>query len=102
MTVTVFIGSLLAAMAIGMPIAWSLLFCGLCLMWQIGLFDSQIMAQNLLGGADNFPLMAVPFFMLAGTIMTEGGIAKRIIVIAMALLGHKRGGLGYVVVLAGC
>jgi tripartite ATP-independent transporter DctM subunit len=102
MTVTVFIGSLLAAMAIGMPIAWALLFCGLCLMWQIGLFDSQIMAQNLLGGADNFPLMAVPFFMLAGTIMTEGGIAKRIVVIAMSLLGHKRGGLGYVVILAGC
>jgi tripartite ATP-independent transporter DctM subunit len=102
MTVTVFIGSLLAAMAIGMPIAWALLFCGLCLMWQIGMFDSQIMAQNLLGGADNFPLMAVPFFMLAGVIMTEGGIAKRIIVIAMSLLGHKRGGLGYVVILAGC
>jgi tripartite ATP-independent transporter DctM subunit len=102
MTVTVFIGSLLAAMAIGMPIAWALLFCGLCLMWQIGLFDSQIMAQNLLGGADNFPLMAVPFFMLAGVIMTEGGIAKRIIVIAMSLLGHKRGGLGYVVIVAGC
>ena len=101
MTVTVFIGSLLAAMAIGMPIAWALLFCGLCLMWQIGLFDSQIMAQNLLGGADNFPLMAVPFFMLAGVIMTEGGIAKRIIFIAMSLLGHRRGGLGYVVILAG-
>jgi tripartite ATP-independent transporter DctM subunit len=102
MTVTVFIGSLLAAMAIGMPIAWALLFCGLCLMWQIGLFDSQIMAQNLLGGADNFPLMAVPFFMLAGVVMTEGGIAKRIIVIALTLLGHKRGGLGYVVIVAGC
>ena len=101
MTVLVFIGSLLGAMAIGMPIAWSLLFCGLCLMWQIGLFDSQIMAQNLLGGADNFPLMAVPFFMLAGVIMTEGGIAKRIIFIAMSLLGHRRGGLGYVVILAG-
>ena len=101
MTVLVFITSLLAAMAIGMPIAWALLFCGLCLMWQIGLFDAQIMAQNLLGGADNFPLMAVPFFMLAGVIMTEGGIAKRIIFIAMSLLGHRRGGLGYVVILAG-
>jgi tripartite ATP-independent transporter DctM subunit len=102
MTVTVFIGSLLAAMAIGMPIAWALLFCGLCLMWHIGLFNSQIMAQNLLGGADNFPLMAIPFFMLAGVVMTEGGIAKRIIAIALSLLGHKRGGLGYVVILAGC
>jgi tripartite ATP-independent transporter DctM subunit len=102
MTVTVFIGSLLAAMTIGMPIAWALLFCALCLMWQIGMFNSQIMAQNLLGGADNFPLMAIPFFMLAGVVMTEGGIAKRIIVIAMSFLGHKRGGLGYVVILAGC
>jgi TRAP-type transport system large permease protein len=102
MTITVFTVSLLGAMAIGMPIAWALLFCGMCLMWQIGLFDSQIMAANMLGGADNFPLMAVPFFMLAGVVMTEGGIAKRIIVIALALLGHRRGGLGYVVIVAGC
>ena len=60
------------------------------------------MAANIMTGADNFPLMAVPFFMLAGVIMTEGGIAKRIIQIALSLLGHRRGGLGYVVIVAAC
>jgi tripartite ATP-independent transporter DctM subunit len=100
MTIIVFTVSLLGAMAIGMPIAWALLFCGLCLMWQIGMFDAQIMAANIMTGADNFPLMAVPFFMLAGVVMTEGGIAKRIIQIALTFLGHRRGGLGYVVIVA--
>ena len=72
MTVTVFIASLLAAMAIGMPIAYALLVCGLSLMAFLSMtsglvtFDSQILAQRFVEGADNFPLLAVPFFLLAG------------------------------------
>jgi len=65
MTVLVFLVSLLGAMALGMPIATSLLVCGVALMLHLGMFDAQILAQNLIGGADSFPLMAVPFFMLA-------------------------------------
>jgi tripartite ATP-independent transporter DctM subunit len=64
------------------------------------MFDAQILAQNLIGGADSFPLMAVPFFMLAGELMNAGGLSKRIIAFAMALVGHVRGGLGYVAVVA--
>ena len=64
------------------------------------MIDAQIVAQNLIGGADSFPLMAVPFFMLAGEIMNTGGLAKRIVNVAMTLVGHVRGGLGYVVILA--
>lgn len=106
MTVTVFILSLLAAMAIGMPIAYALLVCGVTLMAFLaatsGLvtFDSQILAQRFVDGADNFPLLAVPFFLLAGEFMNAGGISRRIVNLAMAWVGHYRGGLGYVTVIA--
>ena len=100
MTVLVFLVSLLGAMALGMPIAISLLVCCVALMLHLGMFDAQILAQNLIGGADSFPLMAVPFFMLAGELMNAGGLSKRIIAFAMALVGHVRGGLGYVAVVA--
>lgn len=102
MTIAVFLGSLLLAMAIGMPIAFALLASGVALMWQLDLFDAQILAQNLIGGADSFPLLAVPFFMLAGEIMNAGGLSKRIVNLALALVGHIRGGLGYVTIMAGC
>lgn len=102
MTITVFLGSLLLAMAIGMPIAFALLASGVALMWQLDLFDAQILAQNLIGGADSFPLLAVPFFMLAGEIMNVGGLSRRIVNLALALVGHIRGGLGYVTIMAGC
>ncbi|WP_375459479.1 TRAP transporter large permease subunit [uncultured Enterovirga sp.] len=102
MTVIVFTVSLLAAMAIGMPIAYALLICGVALMWYIDIFDAQIIAQNVINGADSFPLMAVPFFMLAGEIMNTGGLAKRIVDVALAACGHIRGGLGYVAILTSC
>ena len=102
MTILIFVGSLLAAMAIGIPIAFALLASGVALMWHLDLFDSQILAQNLIGGADSFPLLAVPFFMLAGEIMNVGGLSRRIVDLALALVGHVRGGLGYVTIMAGC
>ena len=102
MTIAVFIGSLLGAMALGMPIAFALLLCGVALMVHLDQFDAQILAQNLINGADSFPLMAVPFFMLAGEIMNTGGLSKRIVDIALALVGHIKGGLGYVAVVAAC
>ncbi|MGL4323067.1 MAG: TRAP transporter large permease subunit [Beijerinckiaceae bacterium] len=100
MTVFVFISSLLGGMAIGMPIAIALLACGVALMLWLGVFDAQIVAQNLVGGADSYPLMAVPFFMLAGELMNAGGLSRRIIALAVTLVGHWRGGLGYVAVIA--
>ena len=102
MTLFVFLGSLLGGMALGIPIAFALLLVGVSLMLYLDLFDAQIIAQNLLNGADSFPLMAVPFFMLAGEIMNAGGLSRRIVNIAMALVGHKRGGLGYVAIIASC
>jgi len=102
MTVFIFIGSLLGAMALGIPIAYALLASGVALMWHLDLFDAQILAQNFINGADSFPLLAVPFFMLAGEIMNVGGLSQRIVNFALALVGHVKGGLGYVVIVAAC
>jgi len=102
MTIAVFTFSLLGAMALGMPIAFALIVCGVALMYVLDIFDAQIIAQNIINGADSFPLMAVPFFMLAGEIMNKGGLAKRIVNVALVMVGHVRGGLGYVTIMASC
>ena len=100
MTVAIFLGALLGAMALGIPIAYALLACGVALMWHLDLFDAQILAQNVINGSDSFPLLAVPFFMLAGEIMNVGGLSQRIVNLALTLVGHLRGGLGYVTIMA--
>ena len=100
MTVLIFVGALLGAMALGIPIAYALLASGVALMYHLDQFDAQILAQNVINGADSFPLLAVPFFMLAGEIMNVGGLSRRIVDLALALVGHIKGGLGYVTIMA--
>ncbi|AAU36658.1 MULTISPECIES: TRAP transporter large permease subunit [Basfia] len=100
MTVVIFLAVLLGAIILGIPVAFSLLVCGVALMVHLDLFDSQILAQQIVSGADSFSLMAIPFFILAGELMNEGGLSKRIIDLPMKLVGHKRGGLGFVAILA--
>ena len=100
MTALLFLGTLLGLIAIGMPIAFALLFAGVAIMLQLGQFDAQIVVQNAIGGADNFVLMAVPFFILAGEFMNAGGLSRRIVDMAGAFVGHLRGGLGYVAIFA--
>ena len=98
MTVTIFLASLCGAMFIGMPVAFALLVCGVSLMLHLHSFDTQILAQNLVSGADNFPLMAIPFFMLTGEIMNKGGVSNQIVKVASSMIGHVEGGLGYVAI----
>jgi tripartite ATP-independent transporter DctM subunit len=102
MTVSIFLGALLGPMALGVPIAFALILSGVALMLYLGVFDAQIVAQNVLNGADSFPLMAVPFFLLAGEVMNTGGLSRRIVALAMAMVGHIRGGLGFVAIFAAC
>ena len=102
MTITIFLGSLLGTMALGIPIAFALILCGIALMLHMDMFDAQIVAQTLINGADSFPLMAVPFFLLAGELMNAGGLSRRIVDVAVSLVGHVKGGLGFVAILAGC
>jgi tripartite ATP-independent transporter DctM subunit len=96
----VFLGSLFGTLALGVPIAFALILCGVAIMFAMNMMDAQIVAQNLINGANNFSLMAIPFFVLAGELMNAGGISKRIVEFAMALVGHIRGGLGYVAIIA--
>ena len=100
MSALLFLSVLLVLIALGMPIAFALLFSGVGLMLQMDQFDSQIVVQNAIGGADNFVLMAVPFFILAGEFMNAGGLSRRIVEMAGAFVGHLRGGLGYVAIFA--
>ncbi len=100
MTVTVFLVSLLGAMALGMPIAFALLVCALALMVAQGSFDSTLLSQKLIEGADSYPLLAIPFFIFAGELMNKGGMSRRIVDFALAVVGHVRGGLGLVAVFA--
>ncbi|WP_312843793.1 TRAP transporter large permease subunit [Diaphorobacter nitroreducens] len=94
----IFLLVLIGGMVIGMPIAHALVLTGVALMWHLDFFDSQLLAQNLQAGFDNFPLLAVPFFILAGELMNAGGLSRRIIDLARAFVGHIRGGLGFVVI----
>lgn len=100
MTIAVFLFSLCGAMAIGVPVAFSLIVCGLALMLYMGIFDSQIVALKLIEGADNFQLLALPFFLLAGELMNAGGLSRRIVDFAISLVGHTKGGLGFVAIFA--
>ena len=100
MTAGVFVFSLLGAMALGMPIAFALLVCAAALMLLQGGVDTTILSQKIIEGADSFPLLAIPFFMLAGELMNAGGISKRIVNFALAFVGHIRGGLGIVAIVA--
>lgn len=93
-----FIVVMLGLMALGVPIAFSLILTGAAMAWVLGFWDTQLFAQNLVGGIDSFPLLAVPFFVLAGELMNVGGLSRRIIELAQAWVGHIRGGLGYVAV----
>lgn len=100
MELALFLVVLLGCIAIGMPIAFALLMTGIALMLQMDMLDSQLVTENLVSGANNFSLMAIPFFILAGELMNAGGITRRIINLGLAVLGHKQGGMGYVAVIA--
>ncbi|MBV2182699.1 MAG: TRAP transporter large permease subunit [Castellaniella sp.] len=101
MTASVFLVTLLGLITLGLPIAFALMFAGVALMLLTGQFDAQTVVQNAVSGADNFVLMAVPFFILAGEFMNAGGLSRRIVDMAGAFVGHLRGGLGYVAIFAG-
>jgi tripartite ATP-independent transporter DctM subunit len=94
----VFTAGMLVLMGIGMNMALALVLTGAGMAWVMDFWDTQLLAQNLVAGIDSFPLLAVPFFILAGELMNSGGISKRIIDMAQAWVGHIRGGLGFVAI----
>jgi tripartite ATP-independent transporter DctM subunit len=98
MSLAIFTICLCLFMVIGMPVAFALLLTGILMLYQLGSFDSAAIAQYMIEGSNNYQLLAVPFFMLAGELMNAGGISRRIVALAVALIAHIRGGLGYVVI----
>lgn len=94
----VFVVGMLTLMGIGMNMAFALLLTGAGMAWVMDFWDTQLLAQNMVAGVDSFPLLAVPFFILAGELMNSGGISKRIIDMAQTWVGHIRGGLGFVAI----
>ena len=94
----IFSAGMLLLMGIGMNMALALVLTGAGMAWVLGFWDTQLLAQNLVAGVDSFPLLAVPFFILAGELMNSGGISRRIIAMAQAWVGHIRGGLGFVAI----
>ncbi|WP_298214478.1 TRAP transporter large permease subunit, partial [Acidovorax sp.] len=94
----VFSLGMLVLMGTGMNMGLALVLTGAGMAWVLDFWDTQLLAQNLVAGVDSFPLLAVPFFILAGELMNSGGISRRIIDMAQAWVGHIRGGLGYVAI----
>lgn len=100
MTIVVFLVTIFATMAVGVPVAFALMFCGIVLMQWMGIFNASILSQQMIQGANTFTLLAIPFFLLAGELMNAGGLSRRIVDFAIACVGHIRGGLGLVAIIA--
>ena len=95
-----FLSSLFGFIFLNIPIAFSLILTTIVLMLFANELSSANIASSVYRGIDNFPLMAIPFFMLAGELMNVGGMSRRIVNFANAVVGHVTGGLGYVSVVA--
>jgi len=89
----------LLTLALGFPVAFCLGLTSLAALWQKGVMLS-LMAQRIFTGIDSFPLMAVPFFVLAGELMNHGGTTRRLIDFANALVGRIPGGLAHTNIVA--
>lgn len=100
MELAVFLICLFGFMSLGIPIAIVLTICAFVLMLVAGGFNLLSIAQAIVAGINSFPLMAIPFFMLAGEIMSQGGLSARIVRFANLIVGRVRGGLGYAAILA--
>lgn len=95
-----FLPVFLLFLMIGLPVFFGLLIAPGILLWLNGQErDLALLYRNVYNGMDSFPLMALPFFMLAGELMNRGGITMRLVEFSQALMGHFRGGLAHVNIL---
>jgi tripartite ATP-independent transporter DctM subunit len=93
---SVLLGGFLAVMMTGVPIAIAMCIASLLYIWISGTIPPLTVVHRMVGGVDSFPLLAVPFFILAGNLMNSAGITNRIYNFALALVGWLKGGLGHV------
>jgi TRAP-type C4-dicarboxylate transport system permease large subunit len=96
-----FLPVFLIFLMLGLPVFFALLVAPGLLLWLNGQErDIALLYRNVYNGMDSFPLMALPFFMLAGEMMNRGGITIRLVEFSQALMGHLRGGLAHVNILS--
>ena len=96
-----FLPVFLLFLMIGLPVFFGLLAAPGILLWLNGQSrDLALLYRNVYNGMDSFPLMAIPFFMLAGVLMNRGGITTRLVEFSQAIMGHFRGGLAHVNILS--
>jgi len=100
MELFIFLGSLFVLLFTGLPIAIVLILCSIILFHWIDMYDPLLLAHQMVGGSDNYILVTVPFFILAGEVMKHGGISEQLIKFAQVVVGRFRGGMGYVTILA--
>src|SRR5438128_1952517 len=100
MNAALIFGLLVALMLTGMPISIALGLTVLTFLYTMTTVDPQTVALKLFTGIENFEIMAIPFFILAGNFLTHGGVAQRMIKFATSLIGHWHGGLGLAGVMA--
>jgi tripartite ATP-independent transporter DctM subunit len=97
MMLSFFLPLFLVFLMLGLPVVFGLLAAPAILLWLNGQErDIVLLYRNVYEGMNSFPLMAIPFFMLAGELMNRGGISARIVGFAQAMVGHFRGGLAQV------
>ena len=99
MTAWLFLGVLFACIAIGVPISFALGLAAIAMMFALDV-SFAILVEQAIRGVNSFPLLAIPFFILVGEIMSTGGLARRLVAFAQALVGFIAGGLGQVNVAA--
>ena len=94
-------GGMLVLMLLGIPIVFCLGLAAVLATLVIGdAVPFLIVPSSMFNGMDSFPLMAIPFFILAGELMNRGGIAERLVAFADSLVGHIRGGIGHATVVS--
>jgi len=93
---TLLIGSFIVMMLIGIPVAISMAVASVLYLVVYGVAPDIIVAQRMIAGVESFPLLAVPFFILAGNLMNIAGVTGRIYAFALALVGWMKGGLAQV------
>lgn len=92
----ILLGTFLGLMVLGVPVAIAMAVASLAFILATGTVPDVIMAQRMIAGVESFPLLAVPFFILAGNLMNIAGVTGRIYSFAVALVGWMRGGLAQV------
>ena len=99
MTAIVLFGTMIVLLIIGVPISVSL---GAATMASLLCFDvpMAVVPQRMFTALDSVSIMAIPLFVLAGNLMTEGGISRRLVDFCNSIIGNIRGGMGYAMVLA--